>query len=75
MTYTHHAHDGITIPCPCCQRGMPRALVTCWACYRASDRLTPGTYRDRSILRGHATISAELVAQWDAARADRMGWS
>ena len=37
--------DMTTMGCPCCGEDMRADQVTCWECYRESNRLTPGTYR------------------------------
>lgn len=43
----NHDRDGLsmtqeTVMCPCCGDDMPRENVTCWTCYRQSDRHTVG---------------------------------
>src|ERR1700676_4281438 len=54
--------------CPCCGDLMENANAVCWVCYRASNRLTPGTYRDPSGGTDF-TITAENVARYDDLRA------
>ena len=64
-----------TIACPCCGEDMDSDNVVCWRCYRETDRLTPGTYRD-TYVRGaieHFTITREDVARYQAMRDERMG--
>jgi len=54
-----------TTMCPCCGDDMTAGLVTCWTCYRESDRLTPGTY----VTNGETwTLTAEAVARYEAQR-------
>ncbi len=51
-------------------------LVACWTCYRASDRLMPGTYTTADVVATGDTwtITKEEIEEWDRARNERMGW-
>jgi hypothetical protein len=64
--------------CPCCGDAMPSTLVVCWPCYRFTDRLTPGTYREivsagwgDHYTSERFTLSAADVDQWESERAAR----
>ena len=57
----------LDIACPACQDPMAPQNVTCWTCYRLSDRLTPGTHQDPE--NGYPfTCLASDIAKWDRAR-------
>lgn len=43
-----------------CGEAMDAGLAACWACYRATERLTP------------VLVGIKLVAAWDKARAERV---
>jgi hypothetical protein len=57
--------------CPCCGDLMENANAVCWVCYRASNGLTPGTYRDPAGGTDF-TITEANVARYDALRAARV---
>lgn len=68
--------------CPCCLRRETTAdLVTCWPCYRGTDRLTPGTYNLAVPASGPydapGTITVAFTAMgveaWTAERDRRLG--
>ncbi len=59
-----------TTGCPCCGDRMDAVNVTCWTCYRLTDRLTPGAYPDDY---GTFSISQADVDLWDAQRMARFG--
>lgn len=58
------------INCPCCGDEMNGALVVCWICFRASDRLMPGTYTTHDVLPSGDTwtITQADIDKWDKAR-------
>lgn len=62
------------IECPCCGDEMSRELVVCWSCYRASNRLTPGSYASL-IGTSPRLITTHMVSRWDAERSQRLGAS
>lgn len=58
-----------TKDCPCCGDPMHPALVTCWTCYRLSNRLTAGIWPDGN---GHTfELTADAIARYNALRANR----
>ena len=48
---------------------MDVGCVVCWVCYRATDRLTPGTYPDPEAPNQTFTITAEDVKRYESFRA------
>ena len=58
-----------TTNCPCCGDPMDVGCVVCWVCYRATDRLTPGTYPDPEAPNQTFTITAEDVKRYESFRA------
>ena len=65
-------------PCPCCGDDMDACNVVCWPCYRATDRLTPGTHLDPNRNRRTKTFQPTIIitqAQidaWDNERETRL---
>lgn len=59
--------------CPCCGSVMDPSMVTCWACFRLTEKLTPGRYRH--TVRRYAgmafTLSRVMIQNWDKARERR----
>lgn len=57
-------------PCPCCSAQMDGETVVCWACFRVTERLTPGVYpNDRHP--GRFELSSADVNKWEQARQER----
>ena len=48
---------------------MDVGCVVCWVCYRATDRLRPGTYPDPENPGAEFTITAEDVKRYESFRA------
>lgn len=59
------------VGCPCCGDPMHYSLVTCWTCYRLSNRLTVGTWPEEQ---GGGTweLTQEALDRYDAARMERL---
>lgn len=60
------------VACPCCGGPMAMEEVVCWACFRLTNKLTPGVYTDSDG--DVCDITREDVDRYDRARERRMGW-
>jgi hypothetical protein len=69
---TPHTTAEPPVGCPLCGDPMDPQLVACWPCYRASARLTPGTWPDPDRPGQTWTLTAGAVARCDTLRAQRL---